>query len=91
MWESVVVPRIAVAHGFAAQGFATPGPVAGEPAAPPLPTNLDDVVDDILVEVVDRDSSVGKPPAKAHKSRRIDALDLSELKSEIEGEKSPKS
>jgi hypothetical protein len=85
MWESVVVPRIAVVHGFAAQGF-----VAGAAAAPPPLPVLDDV-DEIVVEVVDRDSSVDKPLAKAQKSRRIGALDLSELKSELEGEKSPKS
>jgi len=86
MWESVVVPRIAVAHGFAAQGF-----VAGGVAAVPPPLPVADDVDEILVEVVDRDSSAGIPPAKAQKSRRIGALDLSELKSEIEVEKSPKS
>jgi hypothetical protein len=86
VWESVVVPRIAVAHGFAAQGF-----VAREAAAVPPSLAVSDDVDDILVEVVDRDSSVEKLPAKTQKSRRIGALDLSELKSEIEDEKSPKS
>jgi hypothetical protein len=85
MWESVVVPRIAVAHGFAARGF-----VAGAAAAPPAVLVVDDV-DEIVVEITDRDSSVDKPLAKAQKSRRIGALDLSELKSELEGEKSPKS
>jgi hypothetical protein len=86
VWESVVIPRIAVAHGFAAQGF-----VAAEAAVVPPSLTMSDDVDDILVEVVDRDSSVEKLPAKAQKSRRIGALDLSELKSEIEDEKSPKS
>ncbi len=88
MWESVVVPRIAVAHGFADRGF-----VAGGAAVvpPPLPSAVADDVDEIVVEVVDRDSSVDKLPAKAQKSRRIGALDLSELKSEIGDEKAPKS
>jgi hypothetical protein len=86
MWESVVVPRIAVAHGFAAQGY-----VAREPAVVPPSLADPDDVEEIVVELVDRDSTVGLPAAKAQKSRRIGALDLSELKSEIEDEKSPKS
>jgi hypothetical protein len=80
MWESVVVARIAVPHAFAAQGFAAPQSAAPT-APPPLPPIADE--DDIVVEIVDRDSNAGQPAPKAHKSRRIGALDLSELKSEI--------
>jgi hypothetical protein len=85
MWESVVVPRIAIAHGFAARGSVA----LGSAGPPPLP--VPDDVDEIVVEIIERDSSIDKPSTKTQKSRRIGALDLSELKSELEGETSPKS
>jgi hypothetical protein len=80
MWESVVVARIAIPHAFVAQGFVAPE-AAAPTTPPPLPPLADE--DDIVVEIVDRDSNAGQPAPKAQKSRRIGALDLSELKSEI--------
>jgi hypothetical protein len=77
MWESVVVPRIAVPHAFVAHGVAAKAATT----PPPLPPIADD--DEIVVEIVDRDSSLGKPAPKAQKSRRIGAIDLSELKEEL--------
>jgi hypothetical protein len=77
MWESVVVPRIAVPHAFVAQGLA---PLQG--GSPPPVLQIADE-EEIVVEIVDRDSTVGKPAPKAQKSRRIGAMDLSELKGEI--------
>jgi hypothetical protein len=86
MWESVVVPRIAVPHAFVAQGFAAPDVAAPRTTPPPLPPIAED--DDIVVEIIERDSTVAQQPAppKPQKSRRIGALDLSELKGEIAGE-----
>lgn len=94
MWESVVVPRIAGPHGFLAHGPAAREAVAppaqaaqasptSPPAPVPAPSPSSPDVDDIVIEIVDRDSNVGKPAPKPQKSRRIDALNLSELKSEI--------
>jgi hypothetical protein len=74
MWESVVVPRIAVPHAFVAQG---------PDAAAPLPLTAIAEDDDIVVEIVERESNANQRAPKAQKSRRIGALDLSELKSEI--------
>jgi hypothetical protein len=97
MWESVVVPRIAVPHGFVAQGFAaaegstsTTGTTGTANARPPAPPPIGEE-EDIVVEIVDRDSNVGQPlPKAAQKSRRIGALDLSELKGEITDESTRK-
>jgi hypothetical protein len=73
MWDAVVVSRIALPHGFAVRGSATP---------PPLPTASDDD-EEVIVEVVEGESGSKNVP-KEHRSRRIDALDLSDLRSEIE-------
>jgi hypothetical protein len=79
MWDAVVVSRIAVPHGFVVRGSATP---------PPLPVVAED--EDVIVEVVEGESTSSKPASKGHRSRRIDALDLSELKSELEKGNTPK-
>jgi hypothetical protein len=72
MWEFVVLSRIAVPHGFAVRGSAIP---------PPLPAVRDD--DEVVVEIVEHEMGVAKPAAKAHRSRRIGASELSEVKGEL--------
>jgi hypothetical protein len=72
IWDAVVVSRIALPHGFVVRRSATP---------PPLPAASDD--EEFIVEVVEGESSIKAVP-KGHRNRRIDALDLSDLKSEIE-------
>jgi len=71
MWEFVVLSRIALPHGFVVRGSASP---------PPLP-KLDD--DEVVLEIVENEPNVAKPMAKAHRSRRIGASELSEVKGEL--------
>jgi hypothetical protein len=71
MWDTVVVARVALPHGLVVRGSATP---------PPLPVSDDD---EVVVEVLEGDSS-SKIGPKGHRSRRIDARDLSDLKIELE-------
>jgi hypothetical protein len=80
MWESVVLSRVALPHGFVVRAGATP---------PALPDVREE--EEVVVEVVESESTAGKPPAaKGHRSRRIGASDLSEVKSEIEDRNSSK-
>jgi hypothetical protein len=77
VWDAVVLARIALPHGLVAGG-----------AAPAVQAEGPDD-DEVVVEIVESDAagatgaaSAAKGPAKASRSRRIDALDLSELKAE---------
>jgi hypothetical protein len=72
MWECVVLSRIALPHGFVVRGSATP---------PPFPNVRDD--DEVVVEIVEPESSAAKPAARGHRSRRIGASDVSEVKGEL--------
>jgi hypothetical protein len=71
IWESVIISKIAVPHGLVVRGSATP---------PPLPRRRDD--GEVVVEIVD-ESSATKSVARGHRSRRIGASDLSEVKGEL--------
>jgi hypothetical protein len=77
MWQFVVLSRVALPHDLVVRGSATP---------PPLPSARED--DELVVEILETESSASKPAGKGHK-RRIGALDLSEVKSEI-GDETPR-
>ncbi len=79
MWDTVVVARIALPHGLAA--VATRGATTTPPPLPTSPPAVDD--EEVVVEVVEGES-IPKSASKGHRSRRIDALDLSDLKGELE-------
>jgi hypothetical protein len=72
MWDSVVLARIAVPHGFVVRGSAVP---------PAFPNGHDE--DEVVVEIVEHEAGGAKPAAKAHRSRRIGASELSEVKGEL--------
>jgi hypothetical protein len=78
MWDSVILSRIAAAHGFI--------PPSPESKVPPSP--LADATDDeLVVELTETDAGTSKAATKGGRGRRIAASELSEVKSEIEGTK----
>jgi hypothetical protein len=74
VWDAVVLARVAVPHGLAARA-----PSDGTP---------DD--EEVVVEIVEGEIGTGKAPARTGRSRRIDAMDLSELKGDIGSGSAPK-
>jgi hypothetical protein len=88
MWDAVVVARIALPHGLAVRAATIPPPLPVAPTPPPLPVapppfHVAADEEEVVVEVIEGESSINAVP-KGHRSRRIDALDLSDLKSELE-------
>ena len=79
MWASVVVVRVAVPQGLVVEGSAT---------LPPSPDARE--IEEFVVEVVESESDVHKQPLKVNRSRRVGAMDLSQVKSEIEDRHRPK-
>jgi hypothetical protein len=74
MWDAVVLARIAIPHGLTARG--------------PSDVTPDD--EEVVVEIVEGEPGTGKATGRTGRSRRIDALDLSELKGDIGSGNAPK-
>jgi hypothetical protein len=74
MWDAVVLARIAIPHGLTARGVSD--------------GNTDD--EEVVVEIVEGEPGTGKTPTRTGRSRRIDAIDLSELKGDIGSGNVPK-